>query len=74
LVAATFRNILQMTLNQVYSDKGLRWEEIRSLSVGSQKRYSIRLSRSMRAIARREGNTLQLLAISADHDGAYGKR
>jgi hypothetical protein len=63
-----------MTLNQVYSDKGLRWEEIRSLSVGSQKRYSIRLSRSMRAIARREGNTLQLLAISADHDGAYGKR
>lgn len=74
MVAATFRNILQMTLNQVYSDKGLRWEEIRSLSVGSQKRYSIRLSRSMRAIARREGNTLQLLAISADHDGAYGKR
>jgi hypothetical protein len=63
-----------MTWTQVYADKGLHWEEIKSLAIGSQKRYSIRLSRSMRAIARREGDVMQFLVISPDHDAAYGKR
>lgn len=36
--------------------------------------YSLRTTRSRRATAWREGDTLRLLTIAPDHDATYGKK
>jgi hypothetical protein len=66
----TFRKLHGLTWNQVFRDLGLHWEEIRS--VGGK--YSIRLSRSYRAVVAREGASMRFIALHLDHDGAYGKK
>jgi hypothetical protein len=68
--AKTFRKIKAMTWDEVYRDHGLKWEAVKN-SAGV---YTIRLSRGSRALATRDGDTMRLIAIRPDHDGAYGKK
>jgi hypothetical protein len=65
-----FRKLQVLTWSEVFCDKGLHWEEIKS--VGGK--YSIRLSQSYRAVVKREGAWMRFIALHLDHDGAYGKK
>lgn len=71
-VLGTLRRLSQMSWDQVYRDRGLRWELIHS-RVGPHGRriYSLRISRGCRATAYREGSWLVLLSLHPDHDSAY---
>ena len=73
---ATFEKITQLTWNQVYRDKGLKWEKIHSIPApnGIDALYSFRVSKSIRGIGFREDYFLRILLIQPDHDAAYGKK
>lgn len=66
----------RMTWNQVYRDKGLKWEKIVSFKppAGNDAIYSLRITQSRRATAYRDGDFIRLLTIAPDHDRTYGKR
>jgi hypothetical protein len=72
----TLNKLRQMTWNQVYRDRGLKWEKIISVTppVGISAVYSLRISQSRRATAYRDGDFIRFLAISPDHDATYGKK
>jgi hypothetical protein len=72
----TLRMIASVSWNQVYQDRGLRWERIISVRppAGVEAIYSLRISRSARALAYRESEWMRLLLVSADHDATYGKK
>jgi hypothetical protein len=71
-VLATLRKIRLLDWEQLYRDKGLHWEAINSRSGPAGKRlYSLRITRSMRAVAYREGDFLRFLSLHPDHDSAY---
>jgi len=73
---ATFEKIRQLTWNQVYRDKGLKWEKIHSIPApkGIDALYSFRVSKSIRGIGFREVHFLRVLLIETGHDAAYGKK
>ncbi|QWD64688.1 hypothetical protein [Polynucleobacter sp. MWH-UH2A] len=75
-VYATFQKITQLTWNQIYRDKGLKWEKIHSIPApkGIDALYSFRVSKSIRGIGFREDHFLRVLLIEPDHDAAYGKK
>ena len=66
----------QLTWQQVYRDKGLRWEKIVSIEPpdGVPALYSLRITQARRAVAYRDGDFIRLLAIPPDHDATYGKK
>jgi len=66
----------QMTWNQVYRDKGLKWEKIASFKppAGIDAVYSLRITQSRRATAYRDGDFIRPLTIAPDHDKTYGKK
>src|SRR5579863_4684411 len=71
-VLATLRKIHVLDWQQLYRDKGLHWEAINSRSGPAGKRlYSLRITRSMRAVVYREGDFLRFLSLHPDHDSAY---
>ncbi|MDN5939468.1 MAG: hypothetical protein L0H83_12520 [Salinisphaera sp.] len=72
----TLAKLRQLTWNQVYRDKGLRWEKIASVqpSPGVGALYSLRITQARRAVAYREGTFIRLLAIPPDHDATFGKK
>ena len=72
----TLNKIRQLTWNQLYRDQGLKWEKITSIKPpkGIDAIYSLRISRSRRATAHRDGDFLRLLTIAPDHDATYGKK
>ena len=71
-VLATLRKIHQMDWQQLYRDRGLRWEAILSRSgPGGERIYSLRVTKRVRVVAYRERDFLRLLSIHADHDSAY---
>jgi len=72
----TLNKIRQLTWNQLYRDPGLKWEKITSVRppVGIDAVYSLRISRSRRATAHRDGDFMRLLTIAPDHDATYGKQ
>jgi hypothetical protein len=73
-VLATLRRISQMEWQQLYSDRGLRWEAILSRSgPGGGRLYSLRVTRQVRAVAYREKDVLRMLSLHADHDSAYNR-
>ncbi len=60
-----------MTWEEIYRDRGLRWELIESrTSKDGSRIYSIRVTRKVRAVALRNGNILRLLSLHPDHDSA----
>ena len=66
----------RMTWNQVYRDKGLKWEKIVSIKPPPDidAIYSLRITQSRRATAYRDGDFIRLLTIAPDHDGTYGRK
>ena len=68
--------IRQLTWNQLYRDQGIKWEKITSIKppVGVGAVYSLRISKSRRATAHRDGDFIRLLTIAPDHDATYGKK
>ena len=72
-VASTLRKLRQMDWNSVYRDTGLKWEAIQRKGPRGERLYSLRVSRSTRAIAYRDGDLIVFLAVHSDHDSAYKK-
>jgi len=69
---ATIAKVRQLTWDQLYRDKGLRWELIQSRSLSNGTRiYSLRITKKNRAVVRREGDILTFVSIHVDHDSAY---
>ena len=68
----SLRRVSNMTWEQVYRDKGLKWEAISS-RVGPQggRLYTFRMGRGFRAVAYRDGPWLRVLSLHPDHDSAY---
>lgn len=62
----------QLTWQQVYQDRGLRWEGIthRSGSKG-QRLYTVRITQKFRVLVYREGDFMRFLSLHVDHDSAY---
>lgn len=62
----------QLSWEQLYKDKGIRWELINSMKTPKGKNiYSFRFSQKYRGLAFREENYLVLVDLFVDHDGAY---
>ena len=72
----TLSKIRQLSWQQVYRDKGLRWEKIFSVRApqGIDAIYSLRITQSRRATAYREGAYMRMLTVAVDHDSTYGKK
>lgn len=69
---STLRKLSRMSWDQIYRDRGLRWEAILSRHGPRGGRlYSLRVSRGFRAVAYREGDWLRLVSLHPDHDSAY---
>ena len=62
---------LKQSWQQVYRDKGLRWESIKSVNADA---YTVRVTQKCRAVVLRDGDILRFLSLHADHDSAYKKR
>jgi len=61
-----------MNWNQIYRDKGLRWEKIRSVKTGKGRElYTVRLSKKHRAVVYRKNQFMILVSLHPDHDSAY---
>ena len=68
----TLNKISQLTWEQLYQDRGLKWELIDSKQgKKGEKLYSLRISQKCRVIATREGDFLRLLSLHSDHDSTY---
>lgn len=71
-VLTSLRKLAAMSWNQLYADRGLRWEAIRSQrGPHGAALYSLRLGRGFRAVAVRDGDWLRFLTLHPDHDSAY---
>jgi len=72
----TLSKLRLLTWSQLYRDTGLKWEKIASLKPppGIDLLYSLRITRSRRATAYRDGDFIRLLTIAPDHDSTYGKK
>ena len=69
-IIKTLKKLRGLTWNGVFRDQGLNWEEVKSM----HGKYTIRLSRSYRAVVIREGAWMRFAALHRDHDGAYGRK
>lgn len=68
----TLKKIRQLTWNQLYEDRGLKWEVITSKKINTgEKIFTFRFSKKYRATAFRQENFLRLLTLHSDHDSAY---
>jgi hypothetical protein len=70
LLLKTLCKLRQLDWQTVYSDQGLKWEQIK----GAPGKFTIRLSRSCRAIVQRDGDFMRFIALHSEHDQAYGKK
>ena len=72
----TLAKLRQLTWQQIFRDKGLRWEKIVSVRPppGIAALYSLRITKARRAVAYRDGEFIRLLSIPPDHDATYGKK
>lgn len=66
----TLRKISGLDWQQVYTDHGLKWEELNSM----QGRFTIRVTRQCRAVVARESEFMRFFALHFDHDSAYGRK
>lgn len=71
-VLNTLRKLSSMAWNQVYQDRGLKWELVKSRrGPEGETVYTFRCGRAFRAVAYRIGDRLRLLSLHPDHDSAY---
>ncbi|MDZ7759801.1 MAG: hypothetical protein U5L00_06045 [Desulfovermiculus sp.] len=72
VILGTLRKISQMRWEQVYADKGLKWEAIMSRTGPHGSRlYTLRSGKSFRAVAFREQAWMRILSLHPDHNSAY---
>ncbi len=68
----TLRKLSLMDWNQVYYDRGLRWEKIQSIKTEKGRDlYTIRLSNKLRAVVYRHSEFMVFVSLHPDHDSAY---
>jgi hypothetical protein len=68
----TLDKIKKLSWEQLYHDKGIRWELISSKKTKDDRNlYSFRFSQKYRGTAYRNGSYLVLIGLFPDHDGAY---
>jgi len=68
----TLKKIRQLGWEDLYKDKGIRWELITSKQTSKGNNlYSFRFSKKYRATAYRDKDYLVMLALFVDHDSAY---
>ena len=72
----TLRKIRLLSWDQLYRDKGLKWEKIISVKPppGIDAIYSQRITQSRRCTAYRDGDFMRLLTVAPDHDSTYGRK
>lgn len=71
-ILRTLRKISQMSWEQVYTDRGLKWEAIISRSGPHGGRlYTFRIGKGFRAVACREWDWMRILSLHPDHQSAY---
>ncbi len=72
----TLKKIRQLTWDQLYRDKGLKWEKIVSVKPppGVDAIYSLRIAQSRRCTAYRDGDFMRFLTVAPDHDSTYGRK
>jgi hypothetical protein len=71
-ILKTLRKISQMSWEQVYADKGLKWEAIISRTgPHGAWLYTFRIGKGFRAVACRERDWMRILSLHPDHDSAY---
>ncbi|WP_236870439.1 hypothetical protein [Candidatus Bandiella numerosa] len=68
---STLKKIHKMTWEEVYSNRGLKWEIILSKQYNGKRIYSFRFSQKYRGLALREDEYIRLLTLHVDHDSAY---
>jgi hypothetical protein len=68
----TLKKIKKLGWEDLYKDKGIRWELITSKkTTKGNPIYSFRFSKKYRATAYREKKHLVILGLFVDHDSAY---
>jgi hypothetical protein len=71
-VLNTFQKISAMTWDEVYRDRGLKWEATSSgIGPGGRRLYTFRCGKGFRIVAYRDGTYLVPLSLHPDHDSAY---
>jgi hypothetical protein len=71
-VLAACIKLASLTWERLYAHKGFRWKGIHSRrGLDGSKLHSIRITKKMRAVARRRGEFLELLTLHPDHNAAY---
>ncbi len=70
----TFAKLLKLSWDDLYKDKGLNWELVKT-QTGSkgQRIYSIRVTRKFRAVVYRDEDFLVFVSLHPDHDSAYSR-
>ncbi len=70
----TFRTLSRMDFDQLRRSSGLNLEHLKSTKTRKGNPiYSIRITRSFRAILSIEGEYLRFISLHPDHDSAYKK-
>ena len=68
----TFRTLSRMDFDQLISSSGLNLERVKKTKTRKGNPiYSIRITRSFRAILSIEGDYLRFISLHPDHDSAY---
>jgi hypothetical protein len=75
-VLDTLQKLLKLDWEQVYRDRGLKWEKITSVKPAHDidALYSLRITQSRRATAIRDGDFMRFQTVQPDHDSTYGKK
>jgi len=70
----TLKTLSRMDFDQLRRSPGLNLERIRNMKTRKgNPLYSIRITRSFRAVASMEGDYLRFVSLHPDHDSAYKK-
>ena len=70
----TFRTLSKMDFDQLRRSSGLNLEHIKNTKTRKGNPiYSIRITRSFRAVLSMEGEYLRFISLHPDHDSAYKK-
>ena len=71
----TFKTLSRVDFDQLRRSPGLNLEHLKNTKTRKGNPiYSIRITRSFRAILSIEGEYLRLIALHPDHDSAYKKK
>ncbi|MBT3259198.1 MAG: hypothetical protein HN366_22480 [Deltaproteobacteria bacterium] len=70
----TLKTLSRMDFDQLRCSPGLNLERIRNMKTRKgNPLYSIRITRSFRAVVSMEGDYLRFISLHPDHDSAYKK-